>query len=121
MTEEQIQKGVVVYLNTIESVTRGFTFTHPNATNIGARIGAKLKRLGQKAGVPDLVLFFDGGTTAFIELKTIKGRLHKSQQDFHGVLKTLGFQVDTIKAKDSNDAIDQIIPILERNGVRVSL
>lgn len=120
MTEAQIQKGVVKYLAQMEAITKQFTFTHPaNGSNKSPAQAALFKALGQRAGAPDLLIFMEGGKTLFIELKSKKGSLSDKQKDFHGVLRTLKFDVYTIAGKCVNDAIDQIIPILRMNGIRV--
>lgn len=77
-TEEQLQKSVVDYLNL---VSKGkFRFFHiPGGGHISAGMGARRKRMGAKAGAPDLILEIAGGRLIEIELKADKGRLSKSQ------------------------------------------
>lgn len=58
-------------------------FHVPNGEYRSPRTAAKLKSMGVRAGVPDLALVLpDGGRTAFLELKTPKGRPSKEQKEF---------------------------------------
>lgn len=52
------------------------------ASRIIAKIVAKYKRMGQMAGVTDLVVMLEGGVTLFVELKTKTGRLSEDQKNF---------------------------------------
>lgn len=117
MTEHQIQAGVVNYLRWLEKVTGKFVFFHPNSTNSNPRYSAKLKALGQRAGVPDLILIF-AGKLLLIELKAKGGRLSPVQREFHNKLFVLGFETHTITADTPKQALDQIIPLLRANGVQ---
>jgi len=78
-TEEQLQRAVVDYLHL---VSRGrFRFFHiPGGGHISRAMGARRKRMGARAGAPDLILEIAGGRLIEIELKTGKGRLSKSQK-----------------------------------------
>lgn len=70
MTEKQLHKAVCDYLSVVLPSTVRF-YTVPND---GARGQPGLTR-----GVPDLAFVRQGGSCAFIELKTDKGRLSEHQ------------------------------------------
>lgn len=58
-------------------------WTHiPNGGHMSPAMGARRKRMGAKAGAPDIVVWFPGGRSLLIELKADKGRLSKSQMDW---------------------------------------
>lgn len=57
-------------------------FAVPNGEYRSKRTGAKLKRMGVRAGVADFALTLPGGQSAYLELKSQKGRLSPSQKDF---------------------------------------
>ncbi|MFP1634103.1 VRR-NUC domain-containing protein [Zhengella sp. ZM62] len=73
MTERALHKAVIDYLRVaLPSTCRAFT----NA-NDGARGQPGLTR-----GIPDISIIREGGSIAFIELKTAKGRLSDHQTNF---------------------------------------
>ena len=89
--EQAIQRAVVEYLRIMENLGK-LTFWH--VPNGGARTKAEggiFKSLGVRAGVPDLVLLFPGGRTAFIEIKAPTGRLSAAQKAFRNTAEVLGF------------------------------
>lgn len=56
---------------------------HPaNGEVRNTRTAVKLKRLGVKAGIPDIVLTSPGGMSYFLELKRIGGKLTRDQESF---------------------------------------
>jgi len=57
-------------------------FHVPNGGRRDARTGARLKREGVKAGVPDFMIVARGSVCGFIELKTEKGRLSEAQREW---------------------------------------
>ena len=65
-------------------------FAVPNGESRSARTGAKLKRMGVRAGVFDFALVLPGGQAAFLELKTEKGRLSTVQKVFQEAAKKAG-------------------------------
>lgn len=91
MTEDKIQMYIVSFLET--TLPKGAVVFHvPNGSGVmgGARKGAKLKAMGLKSGVPDLVVLAQN-KAVFIEVKNEKGRLAQSQKDFAESAKALGF------------------------------
>lgn len=70
-------------------------FAIPNGGRRDIGTAIKLKREGVIAGVPDLFLMVakNGFNGLFIEMKTEKGRLAKSQKEFIEVANQQGFKV----------------------------
>lgn len=65
----------------------------------GKARGGKLKGMGLKAGVPDLLVIANG-RAHWIELKTPKGRLSMTQQARHADLLNAGCYVATCRSID---------------------
>lgn len=73
---------------------------HTANGNVGARYGAKLKRMGVKPGVPDFTILIPTPTTdfgggrdpmvAFLELKAGKGVLSEPQKLFRDAVDRIG-------------------------------
>jgi hypothetical protein len=81
MTESRIQSSIMRFLDlALPGSYRAFAV--PNGGRRDKITGAILKREGVKAGVPDIIVVRDGGSVAFIEVKTAKGRLSNSQTEF---------------------------------------
>lgn len=53
-----------------------------------------LKRLGTRAGIPDICVALKGGRMLFAEVKTPRGKLKEAQEDIMEVLETLGHRVE---------------------------
>ena len=78
-TECAIHVSIVEYLRL---VLPGALIWHtPNGGKRGAREAAELKRMGVKAGVPDIAIVIDG-RLYFLEVKTPKGVLSEPQEQF---------------------------------------
>lgn len=60
----------------------GFVFHPANGEKRDKGTAAKLKRMGVKAGVADLVVVARGGRIAFIEVKRPGGRVSHDQDEF---------------------------------------
>jgi hypothetical protein len=64
------------------------------------RTGAKLKALGVRAGVPDIVLVSPCGSVRFLELKRPGETLSDAQEDFrihctrHGIAHAIAYDFD---------------------------
>jgi hypothetical protein len=81
MSESQIQSAIMRFLDlALPGSYRAFAV--PNGGRRDKITGAILKREGVKAGVPDIILVRDGGSVAFLEVKTPKGSLSPAQKDF---------------------------------------
>ena len=92
--ERDIQIKVASFLALMEMRGHLTYFHPPNGGSRGAREGAQFKRMGVRAGVPDLCIMWVGGY-GFIELKAPKGKLSKNQREYHGTLEKHGVQVRT--------------------------
>ena len=59
----------------------GVIWTHPpNGEHRSKRTGAKLKRMGVRAGAPDFIIILPNRVTACLELKAPKGSLSQAQR-----------------------------------------
>jgi len=77
-----------------------------------AKARAKAQSTGRTAGEPDM-RFYLQGRIVFIELKKEKGKLSKTQKEYHEALRGKGFQVETVYAKDPWDGWLQVYDILQ--------
>jgi len=81
MKESAIQSSIMRFLDLALPATYR-AFAVPNGGKRDRVTGAILKREGVKAGVADIVIVRQGGSVAFLEVKTNKGRLSNSQVEF---------------------------------------
>lgn len=110
-SEAQEQKALCQWLDKQNiryfATAMGVWFGKPNPAYINS-----LKQRGFKNGVPDLVLLFDNGVTAFIELKKQKGgKVSEAQKQWIGWL-----QAHEFPAKVCNGAREAIKFIIEIKG-----
>jgi hypothetical protein len=105
--EASVQIQVARYL--AKALPEGFFFTCFPAGGGGRIRGARLKQMGLKAGLPDLVVFtphYDasddrcGSPILWLELKAKAGSLSQVQKEVHKQLLKLGHQVVTVKTLD---------------------
>ena len=98
--EQAIHQAAVQYLRIMENLGE-LTFFHvPNGGRRSKAEAGIFKGLGVRAGVPDLVLLFPGGRTAFIEIKAGKGRLSAAQKAFRNTAEGFGFPFVECRAVD---------------------
>ena len=78
----------------------------PNGGSRNVAEAANLKRMGVKAGVPDLCLPYpsNGFHGLYIEMKTDKGRLTAAQRDYLEWLNLNGYKA--VMCKGAQEAID---------------
>ena len=85
-------------------------FSVPNGGNRNAIEGAKLKKTGTLAGIPDLIILTDK-KILFVEMKKRSGgRLSNVQKDIHSKLNQLGYEVIVgFGFSDARDKIEKAI------------
>lgn len=109
MTELSLQVFTAQFL-TLSAADSVMWYAVPNGEYRSKRTGAKLKRMGVRAGVPDFALVLPGGQAAFLELKTPKGRLSKAQKDLRPEIERSGAYYEVA------DTSEQVIGILRAWG-----
>ena len=79
--------------------------------------GAKAKASGKKAGVPDMVLLFEGGKTVFVEMKRKSGgTVSKDQKQWLERIRVLGFSAYVCNgAKEAIDVVQKYLPESKKN------
>ena len=82
MKESDIQIEVVEWLKSKQSDYRMRFFSIPNEGQRKVWFLNKLVRMGLKSGVPDLVIEFPQGRMVYLEIKTQKGKLSETQQNW---------------------------------------
>lgn len=99
MTEEdRLQCAVIEHLR-LYGVPGTFWFHCPNGGSRHVAEATKLKRMGTKPGIPDLILL-NSGAVYFLELKTATGKLSKVQKEAHLAIDDAGFLVATTYGLD---------------------
>ena len=69
-------------------------FSVPNGGSRNELEGAKLKRTGLLAGIPDLIVLFPDKTIIFIEMKRrVGGKLTPSQKKIFPIIELFGFTI----------------------------
>ena len=63
--------------------------------------GSRFKKMGQKAGFPDLLIITPKGKVFFIEMKSEKGKLNENQIEIHKKLQSLKQTVHLCNSFDS--------------------
>jgi len=90
-TETELQISVVEYLTTVGKNLDAFFFHVPNQGIRKGNYANKLKRMGLKSGVSDLVFILPGGKVGCIELKRERGGSQtQPQKDFQKAVEKLG-------------------------------
>ena len=82
MKESDIQIEVVDWFKSKQSEYRFRIFSVPNEGQRKVWFLNKLVRMGLKSGVPDLILEFPKGRLVYLEIKTEKGKLSETQQNW---------------------------------------
>jgi hypothetical protein len=112
--EAAFQIQVARYL--AKALPEGFFWTAFPAGGGGRIRGARLKAMGLKAGVPDMVVFgkddrdrsiyMERPEVLWLELKAKSGSLSQAQREVHAHLKALGHRVEVAKTLEQvQDAI----------------
>ena len=82
MKESDIQIEVVDWFKSKQSEYRFRIFSVPNEGQRKVWYLNKLVKMGLKSGVPDLILEFPKGHMVYLEIKTEKGKLSETQQNW---------------------------------------
>jgi len=106
--EESIQKQIVLWCKQHDNPKFHGIFHVPNGDFRDKRTAIKLKKMGVKAGIPDLMLPLENGKVFWLELKTKKGKLSAVQKVVIAKLKKKGHLVEVAFG------YDQAVEILER-------
>src|SRR3954447_4574210 len=105
MTEEALHRACVELLRLYEA--RGLlTFTHPaNGAHKNPATAGRMKALGQRAGVSDLLVWAVGARHFAVELKSDRGRLSAAQAAWMDRMTHLGFRVHVCRSLEGLQAI----------------
>lgn len=95
MSEAQEQRELFQWAGYAEQQYPELKLLHhiPNGGKREARTAVNLKKEGVKAGVPDICLPVARGQYhgLYIELKTVKGKVHKNQKEWLNALNSEGY------------------------------
>lgn len=100
MTEAEIHKQIVFYLNTIlpqDAIIHATLAEGVRGGKRGIIDGARRKAMGQRAGMPD-ILIFTGGQGYCLEVKSAKGRLSDAQKEVHRLLDAQGIPCAVVRS-----------------------
>lgn len=88
----------------------------PNAAKRSQWAAGQAKKEGMATGFPDLIALWPDGGSAFIELKTPKGRLSENQSEWIERLGAMGHRAAVARSADEAIAFlrDCGAPIMER-------
>lgn len=112
-TEDRLQITVADYLDRCLP-DDAVWFAVPNGGSRNVREAVKLKRMGVKAGVPDLCIIWRR-RAILIELKTAKGRVSPEQNHRMEMLTIAGAVVTVCRSLDEvSDFLGQIMPMQGR-------
>jgi hypothetical protein len=87
--ESALQKAVAQFLTLALPPTAWWTAIGHGGFALDAKTGARMKAMGVKAGVPDLLIIWDGHA-GFIELKAAGGKLSPAQHVTRTALRNAG-------------------------------
>lgn len=114
-SEHQEQCAVFTWANmmSVKYPCLEYMFGTLNGVRLSIGNATKMKRSGNKKGVPDIILPFKSSNWSglFIELKIPGGTVKPEQKDYIAYLKTQGYFADV--RVGSVEAIDLIIDYLE--------
>ena len=113
--EHDLQCACVQWFRYKYPTRRHNLFAVPNGGWRTLATGAYLKAEGTLPGVSDLILVHPhGGPTLFIEMKTPRGRLQKSQEDFQTAMIASGHRYAVCRDLDS--FIDLVTDFMRQPG-----
>lgn len=104
--ESKLQSEIVKYLRQKDICF----FCVPNEAGKSALHTARLKAMGLKAGVSDLILLFKKKTVVFCEIKTEIGKQSPSQKGFEAEVLNLGFEYIIVRSvEDIQKAVEYYV------------
>lgn len=88
--EDAMQIQIVDELTVYRNLGK-LDFLHiPNGSRRSKRQGGQLKRMGMRAGAPDLLIWWGERDFGWIELKTSDGTVQDNQKDFAAAVSRFG-------------------------------
>tara|TARA_B100000780_G_scaffold268309_1_gene226137 strand:- start:434 stop:787 length:354 start_codon:yes stop_codon:yes gene_type:complete len=114
MKEYQLQIKIINYLKS-KKLSKLRYFHIPNQGVRSFKYKMLLAQMGMKSGCPDLILEFKNGKIVYIELKTIKGSLSKSQKLWQIVSNLLSTPHYIIKGENFTSLKKQLDNILVKH------
>jgi len=116
--EDPFQIAVLDFLD-LALPENSFHFHIPNGEKRDKKTAAKLKKMGVKAGVPDLCILW-GGKVVWIELKATKGRTSAAQQKTIPKMESAGAYVQVCRSlEEVENALFGVIPLrASAKGIR---
>ena len=109
-TEDQLHRAVAILLDTILLPPALWTTFPSGWGKLGKATAGRLHGCGLKAGMPDILIFFNG-RAAGIELKTEAGKLSKDQKHMALLLAGAGIRVYVCRSTDD------VIGVLEQMDI----
>ncbi len=98
--EDDLQMAIVQHLRLL--APKNVLWWHcPNGGTRSKRMGARLKAMGVRPGVPDICLLLADGRPAFLELKSQKGVLSLAQRQFRAFCEAGGIEYHCCAGIDS--------------------
>jgi hypothetical protein len=97
--EDNLQRAVVDFLD-VALPPDALVFAVPNGGKRHAKEAARMKRLGVKAGIPDLCIIWRG-RALFVELKAQRGTISIEQREMHRKIEYCGCPVWVCRTLDA--------------------
>jgi hypothetical protein len=112
-SENQIQMGIVKFFRTLKAYQRGWTMH--SVPNQGRTRGDKIHawKMGQVAGIGDLLFINPANQTHYMEIKRIDGEQQEAQVEFE---KHCGMR-DTPTPYEIARSVDEGVAILKKWGL----
>lgn len=110
ITEARLQHDIFMWTQ-----EKGYYCFHcPNGEKRDKITAAKLKGMGVRAGVPDLIFIFPKGVTLWVELKLKDKDLNTKQEEFKAMLQNLSHHYLLVQADSLEEAVPYLEPELSR-------
>ena len=110
--EYKIQCAIVQYLSILEKQGKLFFFAIPGQGGRGlAKRGAMLKKMGVKAGMPDLCILYPDSYARFIEIKSKGGKESPAQNQVFGIIEEFNFDFAVVRS------LDEMVELIAKWGI----